>query len=632
GTNIVVTDNLQLPFVSLTQSGATAFTCNPPPVGSNGTFTCTAATMPAGAVTTITLVGHVPVSATRIYSNSVSVTSDADPNPENDASSTTLVVESSDLSVTKSAPAAGTAGTPIDYSITIASAGPDPAAAAVLSDTLPAGTTFVSLTPSTGPSFSCSTPTPGNSGTVNCVFPTLASGASAIFTLRVQLGGGLTTGTIVTNTATASSATADPTPGNDSQSASTTVTATADVSVVKTGPATATAGSTIPYSITVMNSGPSDAANTTITDVVPAGTTFVSITQSTGPLFSCSNVAGTVTCSIPSLVNGASATFTLTVNNGAGTGTVTNTATVASTTSDSNGPNNSSSTSANATTSADLAVTKSGPANAGPASVVHYIVTVRNNGPSTASTVTLSDTVPSGSTFTSLSQTAGPTFSCTTPAVGGTGAVVCTIGSLPNGSVATFDIGVSTTATGGVTLTNIATASSATSDPVPPNNSATATTIVAAGSADLTIVKTASSPSVVKNTQFTYTLAISNAGPTAAGGVSVADVLPAGVTFVSSTPSQGSCSGTTTVVCTLGTLAASGTASIALVVQAGSTSGSAISNTATVSSGTADPNPANNSSTTGVTVVDSIPTLSPLGMALLALALGAAGALFIRLR
>ena len=56
----------------------------------------------------------------------------------------------------------------------------------------------------------------------------------------------------------------------------------------------------------------------------------------------------------------------------------------------------------------------------------------------------------------------------------------------------------------------------------------------------------------------TYTLHVANAGPSNATGVVLADVLPAGVSLVSAQPSQGSCTGTTTVSCALGTLAVGG--------------------------------------------------------------------------
>jgi len=131
-------------------------------------------------------------------------------------------------------------------------------------------------------------------------------------------------------------------------------------------------------------------------------------------------------------------------------------------------------------------------------------------------------------------------------------------------------------------------------------------------SADLSITK-----SVIGGQPFpaggnlNYTIIVANNGPGAASSVVMTDVLPAGTTFVSATPSQGSCSGASTVSCSLGTLANGGSAMISLVVKAPSTPG-AVSNTATVTATEADPNPANNSSTATITTVDpaSIPVTS----------------------
>jgi uncharacterized repeat protein (TIGR01451 family) len=131
-------------------------------------------------------------------------------------------------------------------------------------------------------------------------------------------------------------------------------------------------------------------------------------------------------------------------------------------------------------------------------------------------------------------------------------------------------------------------------------------------SADLSISKSlAGGPPVPAGQSLNYTISVANHGPSTASSVAMTDVLPAGTTFVSAMPSQGSCSGTSTVSCALGTLANGGGATINLVVKAPSTPG-AVSNTATVSATEADPNPANNSSTSTITTVDpaSIPAAS----------------------
>jgi uncharacterized repeat protein (TIGR01451 family) len=121
------------------------------------------------------------------------------------------------------------------------------------------------------------------------------------------------------------------------------------VSVTKTAPAgPVTAGNTITYTINVSNLGPNDAQTVALSDVIPANTTFVSDTQTSGPTFTFNNPAvggtGTISGTINLLASEASASFTVVVLvspntlNGA---TITNTASVTSITNDPDLDNNS---------------------------------------------------------------------------------------------------------------------------------------------------------------------------------------------------------------------------------------------------------------------------------------------------
>jgi uncharacterized repeat protein (TIGR01451 family) len=138
--------------------------------------------------------------------------------------------------------------------------------------------------------------------------------------------------------------------------------------------------------------------------------------------------------------------------------------------------------------------------------------------------------------------------------------------------------------------------------------------------ADLRISKVVvGAPPYAAGANRTYTIAVFNDGASAATGVTVSDTLPVGTTFVSATQSQGSCSGTTTVTCSLGGLASGGNATITLVLTTSSTPG-LVANTATVTGDQADTNLLNNTSTSTITTVpaDSIPAMP--GWALMALA------------
>ena len=100
-----------------------------------------------------------------------------------------------------------------------------------------------------------------------------------------------------------------------------------------------------------------------------------------------------------------------------------------------------------------------------------------------------------------------------------------------------------------------------------------------------------------------YTLSVVNLGTNTATGVTVTDTLSAGVTLVSATPSQGTCSGTSTITCNLGNLASQATATVRLVVSLPMKSaGSLLCNTATITSNQTEAAPANNISTLCVPV------------------------------
>ncbi|MBL8115049.1 MAG: DUF11 domain-containing protein [Acidobacteria bacterium] len=245
------------------------------------------------------------------------------------------------------------------------------------------------------------------------------------------------------------------------------------------------------------------------------------------------------------------------------------------------------------TRTADLAITKaSDPATVAVGREIRYDITVRNAGPDAAPSVTVTDVLPGGVTFVSAVAFPG---TCE-----GTGPVICRIGELANGATARVTIVVTATRAG--TLTNEATVSAGASDPNPGNSQAFATTVVteSAAGADLSITKSHSPQPVTTGSRITYTLRVSNNGPGDATGVSVADTLPSGVTFVSATASQGSCSGGGALVCGLGSLAGGASATITIVATARGSG--TLTNTATVTGAETDPNPGNGTATDVATV------------------------------
>ena len=593
-------------FESLTQSGA-PFACSTPAIDAGGTIVCTAATLPAGASTTFTLTGHVPpgTPTETEFQNTATVTSSNDPNVENDRATTTLTVSRVDVSVVKSGPAVVTAGADVPYTLEVRNAGPDAAADVIFTDVIPAGTTFVSLTYVSGVAGACTA-----NGAAGCTFATLASGATSRYSLVLRAGDT----TSISNTANVSTASFDTDPSDNSSTATTTVTPSADLAVTKSGPASATAGTNATYSVTLRNNGPSTASNVTLTDTLPAGTTFVSVAQTGGPTFTCGQAAGVVTCTRATFAPLATASFTIVVTVAPeATGTITNTAAVSATTPDPAAGNNAATAPTSVTASADLAVSKIGPAAATAGTNVTYAVTLTNHGPSAATDVTLTDTLPAGTTFVSATQTSGPAFTCTPAA----GVVTCTRATLAAGAAATFDVTVAVAAETTGTISNTAAVTAATPDPVPGNNAATSTANAAA-SADLAVTK--SGPAApTAGTNATYTVTVTNNGPSTATDVTLTDTLPPGTTYVSTSQTNGpafSCPQSAGVVtCTRATFAPLATASFDIVVAIPAGTTGPLTNAATVTAATPDPVPANNTATatsgTGTAADLSVAKLGP---------------------
>jgi uncharacterized repeat protein (TIGR01451 family) len=147
--------------------------------------------------------------------------------------------------------------------------------------------------------------------------------------------------------------------------------------------------------------------------------------------------------------------------------------------------------------------------------------------------------------------------------------------------------------------------------PIPtPTPSATASPTPSEGPHSDIGVNIADSPDpVVVGQNLTYTITVFSSGPSSASNVMMSDGLPAGVNFVSVTPSQGSCSGTTSITCNLGTLPASSSATVTLVVTP--TVAGPLNNTASAQASVVDPNPANNFFTATTTVLPAGTTPTP---------------------
>jgi uncharacterized repeat protein (TIGR01451 family) len=527
-----------------------------------------------------------------------------------------------DLAVTNvaSAPAIQ-AGSNVTFTQTVKNNGPSPADGVVYMAPIPASSTFVSM--SVPPGWTCVTPAVGAGGVVICTTPTLTNGTTANFSLVVNSMQFSPAGYVMTETNSVSSNTPDSNPANNQATASTIIEAAPDADLFADMAVTITQNTNVPvpggnivYTQTVSNLGSFTAQVPTYSINVPANTTLQSFTIPPGwtcvPAAPGVGYTGAINCSGTTLASGASVSFPMTVKVNVagvtpGTTVITATPSVSSSSRDPYLPNNTASVSATvvAAGSGDLAITLANSPNPlSPGENYTYTAVATNNGPSASPNVTVTIPLPVGTTnFQSLTNVPAG-WSCLTPAVGSGGNITCTIASLAAGATATFSpvIQVNNGTTSGTALSSTASIGTTGVDSIAANNTSTATNLVTARTnADMAIVKTDSPDPVGQYSRVTYRLTATNNGPAIATNVTVTDTLPASMLYISASPSIGSCAGTTTIICSLGTLNVGNSQFVDIIVQATQTG--TISNTATVTASQTDPVPANNSSTAQTTVL-----------------------------
>ena len=514
--------------------------------------------------------------------NDVSVTSRETTTPVSDDGSYQTDVHS-DVAIVKQAQAAPVdAGEEMDFTLLVSNNGPSDATGVTVEDVLPANLTFVSTDAPCGES----------GGTVTCAIGDLEAGDSMLLDLRVRIDPNETVS--VSNTATVDSTTPDSDPTNDQSTANKPVGVEANVRVDKDGPAAPVLqGTSFEYTIRVENAGASAATAVTLSDPLPSGVTFEDVTTDVG---SCSEAGGTIDCSFGTMQPGAEAEVTVRVS-ADDVGTWDNVATVATPSTESTTADNDDDAEVEVVPAADLGVEKTAPPTADPGSEIPYELGVRNNGPSPATGVTLSDTLPAGVEFLSADPDCGEA----------SGVVTCAVGDLAVDESRTYTVTVRVPyALGGQTLTNSVVVNGNEGDLVTENDTDQAETTVGPA-ADLAIDKTAGGATAGQAAS--WTIEVRNLGPSTADPVTVADSLPAGTTLRSATPSQGSCSASgADVTCNLGALAAGGGAQISVIADvAADIEGQELTNLATVTAPQRDPDPTNNEDRTTTKVLPPQP-------------------------
>lgn len=361
-------------------------------------------------------------------------------------------VSCTDLMVTKTVNnATPTIGNNLIFTVVAKNNGVVDASGVQLVDLLPAGYTYISSTVSTGTY---------NPLTGVWAIGTLANGISATLTVTATVNAS----GLYANTATISGNETDPDPSNNSSTVTPTPGALqANLGVLKTvDVAMPTIGNNVVFTIVINNTGPNNATNVKVTDLLPAGYTFISSNVTTGTF---NQLLGTWT--IGNFANGANATMTITARVNA-VGPYANTAVIAGAELDPVPGNNTSTvTPLPNAAKVDLNITKTTPIVATSiGDEFTYELNVKNIGSNLATEVVATDVLPAGLVYVSSNTNNGTfTYSAATRTLS------WNIGQLAVGANVVLTIKVKTDDAG--LISNTATVGSKEQDVNPTDNSST---------------------------------------------------------------------------------------------------------------------------------------------------------------
>jgi uncharacterized repeat protein (TIGR01451 family) len=334
-------------------------------------------------------------------------------------------------------------------------------------------------------------------------------------------------------------------------------------------------GTQTSYAFVVTNNGPSQVSDAAVSDVLPVGLTYTS--QAGGATYD--PATRTVSYLTGLLALGESKTFTVNVDIAStASGSLTNTATVsppAGATDPQLADNTASDTDPLVRTT-NLKVDKSnGVNNLVPGELATYTLTITNSGPAAVEFASVTDQLPASLEY--LSSTGGMSYDI------GTNRLRGITPALAVGETYSFQVTaiVKPDATGSATNTATVTPPPGVIDSDPGDDS-DADSDPLVPTVNLKIIKTNSVTSLVPGSQTTYTITVTNNGPSSVTGAMVVDVLPSGTTFVSASGEAGYFSATNSVRASLGTLATGNSESFTVTLLVGATATGSIANTATV--------------------------------------------------
>ena len=348
-------------------------------------------------------------------------------------------------------------------------------------------------------------------------------------------------------------------------------------------------GQTITYISTITNAGPAGATGVRLTNRVAAALEVISYSSTRG---TCANAGGTIFCDIGDLAIGGSEQLMVQVRASRG-GSYTNQATVSSHQVDPQTSNDIAIQTTTVEPRIDLGVEMS--VSRRPALLEQpliYVLSLTNAGPDTATGVRVVNELPPGVLLVNAAPSQG---SCSNQS----GVVTCNMGSITNRGRASVLLTCRPSVLG--PITNLVAVSGDQVDTDPTNNFKHDENTVDPAAELLLTLSDAPDP-VPIGRQITYTIALTNRGPTTASNLVVSDVLPAGLQFVSAQTSHGACTNNgNSISCAVSELPVGERVVITIVATAMSVG--TVLNTANVTAQPADPNTLNNTANVNTLVI-----------------------------
>lgn len=597
-TGVIVTDTLpaDVTFTSGNVEGNAALV-----TANNGVITADVGDLADGAFKTITIVVGVAPNAADTLTNTATVTNvpDTDSNTANDTDTAVTDVERQvDVGITKTASANPIAGDMMTYTFLVENNGPGDARGVTVTDTLDNNLTFDSFAA-------------GSSGAtivqagqdLTFTIGDLAAGASVTYTIDVLIDSAVSNNASISNTAVVDTTDIDTNADNDSSTVPVTVGRQIDLTVSKDDNVTSgVPGQPVTYTIVAQNNGPSDASGVRIIDTLPAAFTVTAVNQG-NTTFVTSN--GVITFTVGDLASGASETVTITGTiDSSATNELVNAVVVEGTETETDNTNNDDEVRTPLVPTFDLVLSKTGLAEVAPGGNLTYTINVSNAaGPSDATGLVISDTLPAGVTFVSGTINGQPAT------INGN-VVTFNAGTLAAGASvsATLTVTVSAGATGA--LTNTATVTAAENETNTANNTDTAVTTLVPD-VDLTVQKAVSLTDAQVGTELTYTITVTNSGTSTATSVTATDTLPAGVTFVSGTgPSGALTANGQTVNVDVGSLAAGASETFTILASINNNASGDLVNNVSVATPLTETDATNNTAQATTTVDPVLSTIS----------------------